>query len=116
MEMMVDSLQREHPFTGEEINKNVIKIANAKLILSEEYKSQYEAYKSLYELEINKSYLRDSIINKQQAELKRITIIANDVITRLNTEQVKSRKYKKQRNIAIGVSGVLATIAFLFIK
>ena len=46
------------------LDKEVLRIANAKLILSEEYKNQYESYKKLYELKVQDSYLQDSVISK----------------------------------------------------
>ena len=48
------------------LDKEVLRIANAKLILSEEYKNQYESYKKLYELKVQDSYLQDSVISKQR--------------------------------------------------
>ena len=54
MESEVDSLV-SHSFTGVDsisLNKDIIKIANAKLILSNEYKSQYESFKAAYELKV----------------------------------------------------------------
>ena len=68
------------------LDKEVLKIANVKLILSEEYKNQYESYKKLYELIVQDSYLQDSIISKQREEIKRITLIGNQAIVNLNNE------------------------------
>lgn len=115
----VDSLQRSHSFTGgssersERVSKEIIKLANAKLILGEEYKVQYETYKQLYELKIHDSYLQDSIISKQQLEIKRITTLGNQAIENLNKESSKSAKYKKQRNYFIASTGVLALFVIL---
>lgn len=119
LENKVDSLQRSHSFTGgfsersERISKEIIKLANAKLILGEEYKVQYETYKQLYELKIHDSYLQDSIISKQQLEIKRITTLGNQAIENLNKESSKSAKYKKQRNYFIASTGVLAIFVIL---
>lgn len=119
LESKVDSLQRLHSSTGvssersERISKQVIKLANAKLILGEEYKVQYETYKKLYELKIHDSYLQDSIISKQQLEIRRITILGNQAIESLNRETFKSAKYKKQRNYFIASTGVLALFVIL---
>nr|DAT72466.1 MAG TPA: hypothetical protein [Crassvirales sp.] len=119
LESKVDSLQRSRPFTGgssersERVSKEIIKLANAKLILGEEYKVQYETYKQLYELKIHDSYLQDSIISKQQLEIKRITTLGNQAIENLNKESSKSAKYKKQRNYFIASTGVLALFVIL---
>ncbi len=119
LENKVDSLQRSYSFTGgssersERVSKEIIKLANAKLILGEEYKIQYETYKQLYELKIHDSYLQDSIISKQQLEIKRITTLGNQAIENLNKESSKSAKYKKQRNYFIASTGVLALFVIL---
>lgn len=118
MESVVDSLTRNTPLRGKEkqITKDILKVANAKLILSDEYKHQYESYRKLYKLKLEDSYLQDSIINKQLNEIKRITLIGNRAITSLNAETIKSRKYKKQRNAWIGVSAGLTIIAAILMK
>lgn len=119
LENKVDSLQRSYSFTGgssersERVSKEIIKLANAKLILGEEYKIQYETYKQLYELKIHDSYLQDSIISKQQLEIKRITTLGNQAIENLNKESSKSAKYKKQRNYFIASTGVLVLFVIL---
>lgn len=119
LENKVDSLQRSYSFTGgssersERVSKEIIKLANVKLILGEEYKIQYETYKQLYELKIHDSYLQDSIISKQQLEIKRITTLGNQAIENLNKESSKSAKYKKQRNYFIASTGVLALFVIL---
>ena len=118
LETKVDSLQQSHSFTGDggakrRLDKEVLRIANAKLILSEEYKSQYESYKKLYELKVRDSYLQDSIISKQREE---ITIIGNQAIVNLNKEYNKSKKYKKQRNGFIASTGVLAILVVILLK
>ena len=68
------------------LDKEVLRIANAKLILSEEYKNQYESYKKLYELKVQDNYLQDSVISKQREEIRRIALIGNEAITNLNKE------------------------------
>ena len=95
LETKVDSLQQSHSFMGDSgakrsLDKEVLRIANAKLILSEEYKNQYESYKKLYELKVQDSYLQDSVISKQREEIRRITLISNEAITNLNKEYKKS--------------------------
>lgn len=116
MEETVDSLQRS--FTGEEIaiTKNLIKTANAKLILAEEYKFQYESYKKLYELKVKDSYLQDSIISKQLAEIRRITTLANYSVSELQKQSSKSTRYKKQRNGFIASTTVLAIVVLTLLK
>lgn len=116
MEDTVDSLQRS--FTGEEIaiTKNLIKTANAKLILAEEYKFQYESYKKLYELKVKDSYLQDSIISKQLAEIRRITTLANYSVSELQKQSSKSARYKKQRNGFIASTTVLAIVVLTLLK
>lgn len=116
MEEMVDSLQRS--FTGEEIaiTKNLIKTANAKLILAEEYRFQYESYKKLYELKVKDSYLQDSIISKQLAEIRRITTLANYSVSELQKQSSKSARYKKQRNGFIASTTVLAIVVLTLLK
>lgn len=98
------------------LDKEVLKIANVKLILSEEYKNQYESYKKLYELKVQDSYLQDSIISKQREEIKRITLIGNQAIINLNNESNKSKRYKKQRNGFIASTGVLAILVAILLK
>lgn len=102
------------------LDKEVLRIANAKLILSEEYKSQYESYKKLYELKVRDSYLQDSIISKQREEIKRITILGNQAIVNLNKEYNKeynkSKRYKKQRNGFIASTSVLAILVAILLK
>lgn len=95
------------------LDKEVLRIANAKLILSEEYKSQYESYKKLYELKVQDSYLQDSVISKQREEIRRITLIGNEAITNLNK---KSKRYKKQRNGFIASTSVLAILVVVLLK
>lgn len=116
MEKTVDSLQRS--FTGEEIaiTKNLIKTANAKLILAEEYRFQYESYKKLYELKVKDSYLQDSIISKQLAEIRRITTLANYSVSELQKQSSKSARYKKQRNGFIASTTVLAIVVLTLLK
>lgn len=116
MEEMVDSLQRS--FTGEEIaiTKNLIKTANSKLILAEEYRFQYESYKKLYELKVKDSYLQDSIISKQLAEIRRITTLANYSVSELQKQSSKSARYKKQRNGFIASTTVLAIVVLTLLK
>lgn len=118
MESVVDSLTREISLRGKEqqITKDILKVANAKLILSDEYKHQYESYRELYKLKLKDSYLQDSIINRQLNEIKRITLISNRAITSLNAETGKATKYKKQRNTWIGISAGLTIIAAILIK
>lgn len=118
MESKVDSLIRNTPLRGKEkqVTKDILKVANAKLILSDEYKHQYESYRKLYKLKLEDSYLQDSIINRQRNEIKRITLIGNQAITSLNQETIKARKYKKQRNIWISISASLTIIAAILIK
>jgi hypothetical protein len=98
------------------LDKEVLKIANVKLILSEEYKNQYESYKKLYELKVQDSYLQDSIISKQREEIKRITLIGNQAIVNLNNESNKSKRYKKQRNGFIASTCVLAILVAILLK
>lgn len=98
------------------LDKEVLKIANVKLILSEEYKNQYESYKKLYELKVQDSYLQDSIISKQREEIKRITLIGNQAIVNLNNESNKSKRYKKQRNGFIASTSVLAILVAILLK
>lgn len=98
------------------LDKEVLKIANVKLILSEEYKNQYESYKKLYELKVQDSYLQDSVISKQREEIKRITLIGNQAIVNLNNESNKSKRYKKQRNGFIASTGVLAIFVVVLLK
>lgn len=121
LETKVDSLQQSRSFIGEggakrSLDKEVLKIANIKLILSEEYKNQYESYKKLYELKVQDSYLQDSIISKQREEIKRITLIGNQAIVNLNNESNKSKRYKKQRNGFIASTGVLAILVVILLK
>lgn len=121
LETKVDSLQQSYLFTGDggakrRLDKEVLRIANAKLILSEEYKSQYESYKKLYELKVRDSYLQDSIISKQREEIKRITILGNKAIVNLNKEYNKSKRYKKQRNGFIASTSVLAILVVILLK
>ena len=121
LETKIDSLQQSHSFMGEggakrSLDKEVLKIANVKLILSEEYKNQYESYKKLYELKVQDSYLQDSIISKQREEIKRITLIGNQAIVNLNNESNKSKRYKKQRNGFIASTGVLAILVAILLK
>lgn len=117
MESEVDSLVT-HSFTGEgvKITKETIKVANAKLILSDEYKAQYEAFKAAYELKLQDCILADSIIARQKFEIRRITTIGNNAIDSLNDERAKSKKYKKQRNIAITFGTIVTVVAALLIK
>lgn len=98
------------------LNKKVLRIANAKLILSEEYKNQYESYKKLYELKVQDSYLQDSVISKQREEIRRITLIGNEAVTSLNKEYKKSKRYKKQRNGFIASTSVLAILVIVLLK
>ena len=98
------------------LDKEVLRIANAKLILSEEYKNQYESYKKLYELKVQDNYLQDSVISKQREEIRRITLIGNEAIVNLNKEYNKSKKYKKQRNGFIASTGVLAILVVILLK
>lgn len=98
------------------LDKEVLRIANAKLILSEEYKNQYESYKKLYELKVQDSYLQDSVISKQREEIRRITLIGNEAVTSLNKEYKKSKRYKKQRNGFIASTGVLAILVAILLK
>lgn len=98
------------------LNKKVLRIANAKLILSEEYKNQYESYKKLYELKVQDSYLQDSVISKQREEIRRITLIGNEAVTSLNKECKKSKRYKKQRNGFIASTSVLAILVVVLLK
>lgn len=98
------------------LNKEVLRIANAKLILSEEYKNQYESYKKLYELKVQDSYLQDSVISKQREEIRRITLISNEAVTSLNKECKKSKRYKKQRNGFIASTSVLAILVVVLLK
>lgn len=98
------------------LDKEVLRIANAKLILSEEYKNQYESYKKLYELKVQDNYLQDSVISKQREEIRRITLISNEAITNFNKEYNKSKKYKKQRNGFIASTGVLAILVAILLK
>lgn len=98
------------------LNKEVLRIANAKLILSEEYKNQYESYKKLYELKAQDSYLQDSVISKQREEIRRITLISNEAVTSLNKEYKKSKRYKKQRNGFIASTSVLAILVVVLLK
>ena len=121
LETKVDSLQQSYSFTGDggakrRLDKEVLRIANAKLILSEEYKNQYESYKKLYELKVQDSYLQDSVISKQREEIRRITLIGNEAITNLNKEYKKSKRYKKQRNGFIASTGVLAILVAILLK
>ena len=121
LETKVDSLQQSHSFTGDSgakrsLNKEVLRIANAKLILSEEYKNQYESYKKLYELKVQDSYLQDSVISKQREEIRRITLIGNEAITNLNKEYKKSKRYKKQRNGFIASTSVLSILVVVLLK
>lgn len=96
--------------------KEVLRIANVKLILSEEYKNQYESYKKLYELKVQDNYLQDSVISKQREEIGRITLIGNETITNLNKECKKSKRYKKQRNGFIASTSVLAILVVVLLK
>lgn len=98
------------------LDKEVLRIANAKLILSEEYKNQYESYKKLYELKVQDNYLQDSVISKQREEIRRITLIGNEAITNLNEEYKKSKRYKKQRNGFIASTSVLAILVVVLLK
>lgn len=98
------------------LNKEVLRIANAKLILSEEYKNQYESYKKLYELKVQDNYLQDSVISKQREEIRRITLIGNEAVTSLNKEYKKSKRYKKQRNGFIASTSVLAILVVILLK
>ena len=98
------------------LNKEVLRIANAKLILSEEYKNQYESYKKLYELKVQDSYLQNSVISKQREEIRRITLISNEAVTSLNKEYKKSKRYKKQRNGFIASTSVLAILVVVLLK
>ena len=98
------------------LDKEVLKIANVKLILSEEYKNQYESYKKLYELKVQDSYLQDSVISKQCEEIRRITLIGNEAVTSLNKEYKKSKRYKKQRNGFIASTSVLAILVVVLLK
>lgn len=118
MESEVDSLV-SHSFTGVDsisLNKDIIKIANAKLILSNEYKSQYESFKAAYELKVQDCIFADSIIARQKFEIRRISTVANNAIDSLNDEQKKSKKYKKQRNVAIGFGTIITIVAAMLIK
>lgn len=96
--------------------KEVLRIANVKLILSEEYKNQYESYKKLYELKVQDNYLQDSVISKQREEIRRIMLIGNETITNLNKECKKSKRYKKQRNGFIASTSVLAILVIVLLK
>lgn len=98
------------------LNKDIIKIANAKLILSNEYKSQYESFKAAYELKVQDCIFADSIIARQKFEIRRISTVANNAIDSLNDEQKKSKKYKKQRNVAIGFGTIITIVAAMLIK
>lgn len=96
MESEVDSLV-SHSFTGVDsisLNKDIIKIANAKLILSNEYKSQYESFKAAYELKVQDCIFADSIIARQKFEIRRISTVANNAIDSLNDEQRNLRNIK----------------------
>lgn len=118
MESEVDSLV-SHSFTGVDsisLNKDIIKIANAKLILSDEYRSQYETFKVAYKLKVQDCIFADSIIARQKFEIRRISTVANNAIDSLNDEQKKSKKYKKQRNVAIGFGTIITIIAAMLIK
>ena len=116
MEETIDSLQ--HSFTGgaSGISKSLLQIANAKLILGDEYKFQYESYKKLYELKVQDSYLQDSIISKQLAEISRITRIANYNAVELQKQSSKTTKYKRQRNGFIASTSVLAILVISLLK
>ena len=98
------------------LDKEVLRKYHAKLILSEEYKNQYESYKKLYELKVQDSYLQDSVIFKQCEEIRRITLIGNEAITNLNKEYKKSKRYKKQRNGFIASTSVLAILVVVLLK
>lgn len=98
------------------LDKEVLRIANVKLILSEEYKNQYESYKKLYELKVQDNYLQDSVIFKQREEIRRITLIGNETITNLNKKYKKSKRYKKQRNGFIASTSVLAILVIVLLK
>lgn len=98
------------------LDKEVLRIANVKLILSEEYKNQYESYKKLYELKVQDSYLQDSVISKQREKIRRITLIGNEAVTSLNKEYKKSKRYKKQRNGFIASTSVLAILVVALLK
>ena len=98
------------------LDKEVLRIANAKLILSEEYKNQYESYKKLYELKVQDNYLQDSVISKQREEIRRITLIGDEAITNLNKKYKKSKRYKKQRNGFIASTSVLAILVAILLK
>lgn len=100
----------------ESLTKDIIKVANAKFILADEYKSQYESFKTAYELKVRDCILADSIITKQKAEIKRISIICNNSISNLSVEKNKSKRYKKQRNVAIGASAIIIVISSLLLK
>lgn len=118
MEIEVDSLV-SHSFTGVDsisLNKDIIKIANAKLILYDEYKSQYETFKAAYELKVQDCIFADSIIARQKFEICRISTVANNAIDSLSDEQYKSKKYKKQRNVAIGFGTIITIVAAMLIK
>lgn len=98
------------------LDKEVLRIANAKLILSEEYKNQYESYKKLYELKVQDNYLQDFVISKQREEIRRITLISNEAITNFNKEYKKSKRYKKQRNGFIASTSVLAILVVVLLE
>lgn len=114
----VDKLLQHFPTGGEceSLTKDIIKVANAKLVLADEYKSQYESFKAAYELKVKDCILADSIIAKQKAEIKRISIICNNTINDLSVEKDKSKRYKKQRNVAIGASTIIIVISSLLLK
>ena len=116
LESVVDSLQ--HSSTGEVTNdtlitKDILKIANAKLILSKEYKYQYESYKQAFELQTISSQLADSIISKQKTALHNARVTMNNMAIQLNDNDRKIHKLKNQRNILAGTSVVLALLVLI---
>lgn len=118
LEAVVDSLK--HSSTGEVTNdtlitKDILRLANAKLILSKEYKYQYESYKKAFELQTLSNQLADSIIVKQKDALHNAVVTMNNMSVMLKDNNDKIRKLKNQRIILAGTSTVLALLVLVIL-
>ena len=116
LEAKVDSLKL--PFTGEVISdtmltKDILKLANAKLILAKEYKAQYESYRESFRLQTISNQLADSIIGKQKQSIAVAIVTMNNMAATISDNELKISKLKNQRTLLAGTSIVLALLVLI---
>lgn len=95
------------------LTKDIFKLANAKLILAKEYKTQYESYRESFRLQTISNQLADSIIGKQKQSIAVAIVTMNNMAATISDNELKISKLKNQRTLLAGTSIVLALLVLI---